>query len=532
AVRAALIGWVARLGAMAQRFFVLAAAEEAPVGALIAAHVEFAEALADSDGAPGPARLWRRDDGEAAADFVAELAEAARDFPPIRPAHYPGLIDALLAGRVVRPRFGDHPRLSIWGPLEARLQQPDLLILGGLNEGTWPAEPAPDPWMSRPMRQRFGLPAPERRIGLAAHDFAQALAAPRVALTRAERVDGTPTVPSRWLMRLDAVAKGAGLAFDPIRSDAPGAHLAWARALDVPDAVRPCPPPEPRPPVAARPRRLSVTAIGTWMADPYEIYARRILHLKALDPIEADPAAAERGQLIHDALSRFIDDCRASAPDGALPPDALDRLLRHGGETFESVMVYPGVRAFWWPRFRRIAAWVVDRERSRRPDALPLATEVEGGMAVPGPAGPFTLTARADRIDRRADGTLAVIDYKTGTVPTARQIRAGYAPQLPLEALIATAGGFDGVPPATAAELAYWKLSGGDPAGKVQSVKPDEIADLIATTGDGLARLIAEFDDPATPYRSQPRPDFVPHYTDYAHLARVLEWSAGGGAAE
>ncbi|NNG04161.1 MAG: double-strand break repair protein AddB [Inquilinus sp.] len=521
AERAALVEWVGRLAACFAPLARLAEGEAA-LGDLLAAHMAVAEALAATADEPGAARLWRHDDGEAAAGFAAELAEAAADFPALPLVRYPGLIEALMAGRVVRPRYGEHPRLSIWGPLEARLQSADLLILGGLNEGTWPADPAVDPWLSRPMRVQFGLPAPERRIGLAAHDVTQALAAPRVVLTRSERVEGAPTVPSRWLSRLAAVIGEDAMA--ALNGDgAPWRH--WTVALDRPDAVRPCPPPAPRPPVAARPRRLSVTGVGTWMTNPYAIYARHILRLEPLEAIEADPGAAERGEVIHNALSAFV-----ATDGGGLTDDALARLLAEGRVAFAALAAYPEAGAFWWPRFERIAAWFVGHEAERRAVAMPAATECKGRLSFDGPAGEFTLTARADRIDKRADGTLAIIDYKTGAVPTDKQIAAGYAPQLPLEALIAAAAGFEGVAAAAVAELAHWRLSGGDPAGEEKPVRI-VLDDLIRQTETGLRRLIARFDDPDTPYLARPRPDFIYRFDDYEHLARVLEWSAGGGEA-
>jgi len=515
---------LARRASLAEPFFSLTAARGRPLTALVEAHALFCEALAASDAEPGPARLWRREDGEAAAAFLSELYRAAGDMPPLAGRDYPPVLEALMAGRAVRPRYGGHSRLFVWGPLEARLQQPDVVVLGGLNEGTWPPDSQADPWMSRPMEKRFGLPPPERRIGLAAHDVAQLLAAPRVVLTRAERVGGAPSVPSRWLQRLDAVLDGAGLA-GALASG--GAYLDWLRQLDAPERVRPAAPPAPCPPVAARPRALSVTEIGKWMADPYAIYARRVLGLKPLDPLDADPGAAERGQIVHAALHRFIEGCLDGMPD-----DALDQLLGCGRAAFAPWFAYPGIAAFWWPRFERIAAWFVDRERERRAKAAPLAVERAGGCVLAGPEGDFRLRARADRIDRLADGRLAVIDYKTGTVPSDRMIAAGFAPQLPLEAAIASVGGFQGVDALEIGELVHWKLSGGDPAGELRPIKPEEMHDRIAEAWDGLLGLIARFDDPATPYLSQPRPAHARGDDDYAHLARVLEWSAGAGEAE
>ncbi|MGH6981348.1 MAG: double-strand break repair protein AddB, partial [Stellaceae bacterium] len=201
---------VSRLDAALAPLIRLLAARETGLADLVAAHVEAAEILSRSRDESGADRLWAGIAGETASQFVAELNAAARDYPAIPGADYPALFEALIAGAVVRPRFGLHPRLAIWGLLEARLQRADVTILGGLNEGIWPPQTESDAFLSRPMRQAFGLPAPEERIGVAAHDFAQGLGAPVVWLTRAARVEGAPTVPSRWLLRLDTVLKAAG----------------------------------------------------------------------------------------------------------------------------------------------------------------------------------------------------------------------------------------------------------------------------------------------------------------------------------
>jgi ATP-dependent helicase/nuclease subunit B len=392
------------------------------------------------------------------------------------------------------------------------------MILGGLNEGTWPPDVAADPWMSRPMREDFGLPLPERRIGLSAHDFVQACAAPRVALTRAERVQGTPTVPSRWLQRLDNLL----LALEqPWALDRGGHWTAWQQALDRPERIAPIARPAPVPPVSARPRRLSVTAIGTWMRDPYAIYARAVLDLKALDPIDADPGAADRGIFIHEALDRFLH----TVPAGETADGAYRRLVEIGRAAFGEALSRPGVWAFWWPRFLRIARGVVDEQEKRRGIATPLAIEGWGELVLPGPAGDFTLVAKADRIDHLASGKLAVIDYKTGAPPRAVDMESGHEPQLPLEAAMAARGGFAGVPPSAVAELAVWRLSGGATAGEIKEF--DAPMRLAEEAYAGLLHLIETYDDPATPYPAQPRADMAPRYSDYDHLARVKEWSAG-----
>ena len=514
---AAVIELVVELQAAAQAFAGLLTAAQTGLPALLQAHVDFAECLArDRDGV---CRLWHGDDGEAVMTLIAELMQAAGNLHPIAPTGYAALLTVLMDGRTLRPSWGRHPRLNIWGPLEARMQQADLLILGSLNEGTWPAEVDVDAWLSRPMRAQLGLPAPERRIGLAAHDFVQAAAAADVVLTRADKQQGAPTVPSRWLLRLDQVLAATKLELDTTAADA---LRGWQRALDAATPPKPTEPPACRPPLAARPRRLSVTRVETWQRDPYQIYARSILKLKALEPLDAAPGAAERGTAVHAALERFVVDF----PD-ALPADAYAHLLRLGEIAFGPWLERPGVRAFWWPRFQRVARWFIDTEPSRRRRQQPLRTEVNGTLELSGPAGGFTLTATADRIDRLADGRLAVIDYKTGTLPKPKEVKDGDAPQLPLEAAMAAAGGFEGIAPAEVGLLSFWHLTGGREPGRVHDLK-DPPAALAATALDRLQRLIDAFDDEATPYRSQPRPAAAPRFSDYDHLARVKEWSAGG----
>jgi ATP-dependent helicase/nuclease subunit B len=520
---AALGGFVAALGRALAPLAAALAARQTGLVDLAAAHVAAAEALAESDTEAGAARLWREPAGEAAAQTMNELLDAAADAPPLDGGDYPALFEALLSGRVVRPPYGRHPRLFIWGLLEARLQRADRIVLGGLNEGVWPPASDSDPWLSRPMRATFGLPPPERRVGAAAHDFAQAFGAPDVVLTRAARVEGAPTVPSRWLLRLDTVLRAAGHDGALLHDAEP---LAWQARLDAAARIPPHPP-EPRPPVAARPRALSVTQIETWRRDPYAIYARHVLRLKALEPLDADPGAADRGNFIHQALDRFLREFPL-----ALPEDGVARLLAFGRESFGAALDRPGVAAFWWPRFERIAEWYVAREAARRGSARTLASECRGRLTLSGPAGRFDLTAIADRIDRLDGGALAIVDYKTGTLPKVSDVALGYAPQLALEAAIAEAGGFTGIPAAPVASLSHWQLSGGDPPGSERDIDPDELRARIDEARAGLEALIARFDDIATPYRSVPRPDAAPRYSDYDHLARVKEWSVAGGDGE
>ncbi len=502
----------------------------APVAALDAL-VEAAEALASTDAIAGPARLWAQEEGEALATLLTQAREALSVLPHQDFAIVPALLDALLEGEVVRSRralrgrdaAGEHPRVFIWGLLEARLQAVDLVVLGGLTEGVWPPATDPGPWMSRPMRSRAGLPNPEEAIGQAAHDFVMAAcAAPDAILSTPRRRDAAPAVPARWLARLDAYLKGRELAL-PVHSAA-----AWAGMLDQPlGPPKPVRPPAPRPRAELRPRKLSVTEIETWLIDPYAIYARHVLRLRQLDPLEQETDASDYGSLVHEAMHDFLLDC-----SGAWPADARDRLRRCMEKTLRGKHLRPALTEWWAPRLRRIADWVVEQEVLRRCRFRPthVAGEVNGVWSLGVPGG-FQLSGRADRIERREDGSLAILDFKTGKPPGQGQVDAGLAPQLPLEAAMAAAGGFGPELAGPAGELTYWHLTGGFVAGEVLTLYKGVAADTQAGAAEAAARLrdlVIAFDDPARAYLSQPHPERVPRFPRYAQLARVAEWDLAG----
>lgn len=465
--------------------------------------------------------LWT---GEIGADAVVNLLQRLSESATfsISSADFPAFLATLMSEISVTRPAGADPRIHIWGTLEARLQSADLLIVAGLDEGVWPAETRTDPWLSRTMRAEIGLPPPERRIGLAAHDFAQAFAAPRVLLTRAEKRGGTPTVSSRWLQRLRALI---GEAADTKLKDRGGYYVALARDIDRwDDPPQPIKRPDPKPDVAHRPRRLSVTEIETLVRDPYAVYARHVLRLEPLDPLGMAPDYALRGSLIHEALGAFTQEWH-----GAYDAAAQARLNDVGSAVLAEIEAFPDIHAIWSIRFGAIARWLVDWEAQRSAEIAERHAEIAGTFETAAPAGPFILRGRADRVDLRHDGQIEVLDFKTGTPPSARRVLVGFAPQLGLEAAMVRAGAFgptfQGRSIANLGWIALGQVERGRPLRS--AVEEGWTADRVAD--ETLARfgaLIAAYDDPDRGFISRARPMFQTRYeSPYDHLARVREWA-------
>lgn len=481
-------------------------------------HIGLAERL--SAGSAGPAgAVWNEASGRAALDAMEGLRREARFGGSATAGEYSRLVTNVLSQAEVRDPDPVHANIMIWGTLEARVQGAELVILAGLNEGVWPARAEPDPWLNRAMRFDAGLLLPERRIGLAAHDFQQAIAAKEVWLTRSVRDDDEETVPSRWINRLTNLLNGlpdqGGVDALSRMTRRGNEWLAIAEDLEMPKPghrIAPAFRPSPAPPVNTRPRQLSVTQIKTLIRDPYAIYARKVLRLRKLDPLRKNPDAPLKGTVIHRILEQFL---RAGIPENRAAATA--RLLAIAEEVLERDAPWPAARHLWFAKVARIADFFLDGEARRSAIAEPLALEVSGQLAIEDPR--FLLTTKADRIDRSENGSLFIYDYKTGALPSEKQQRM-FEPQLLLEALIATEGGFEGISPSTVRGACYIGL-GADP--KFEDAPVDEIE------GDALrARLIAlishHLDEESgfTSRRAALKERFA---CDYDQLARFGEWS-------
>jgi ATP-dependent helicase/nuclease subunit B len=470
--------------------------EPMSLGALAKALAEAAQALAGD-------AAWRGPAGRMAADMLAELqASQAAAQLIVTAEDSVALLRQLLDERSVRPPYGGHPRIYIWGLLEARLQRADLVILGGLNEGVWPALAAPDPWLPPKVRASLELQTLDFRIGLAAHDFASALGAPEVLITRARRDARSPTVASRFLLRLNAISGGLPRARPLERI---------TRALDDPGAARPVERPAPSPPADQRPEKISVTAVDRLKADPFAFYAQGILKLRSIDPVDADYSARWKGEAVHKAFELWLqhDNCD---PDKLRP--RAERLL-------QDEAIHPMLRALWAPRLLEAIDWIADLERRNQADGRkPLKAEVDGEASVAG----VTVYGRADRIDRLPDGGLAIIDYKTGQPPSQKTVDAGFALQLGLLGLIGRAGGFEGVAGEPTA-FEYWSLARyrGQFGRLMRPDKDMGEGEFLAHAYANFAEAVQNWLTGSEPFTAKLNPAYAP-YGDYDQLMRLEEW--------
>ncbi|MBA3676220.1 MAG: double-strand break repair protein AddB [Sphingosinicella sp.] len=449
---------------------------------------------------------WAGAAGREAANLFAALEPASESGPGrLAPANLLPLLDQMMREVAVRPPYGQHPRIFIWGLLEARLQHADLMILGGLNEGGWPALPTPDPWLAPRLRAELGLPGLERQIGLSAHDLAGALGAREVLVTRARRDARAPAIASRFWLRLEAMTGGL------TRS---AHHRRWARELDRPASHRPASQPAPSPATALRPSTISVTEVDRLKADPFAFYARKMLRLSALDAIDADPSPAWRGSAVHEVLEAWMkeDDCDSSK-------------LHPRAEAFlAGASAHPLMRALWQPRLMEAVDWIASEvARNKAKGRRPIAAEAEGEIEIAG----IRLKGVADRIDRAADNSLIVVDYKTGTPPGPKAVADGFSMQLGLLGLIAEQGGFDeieGIP----ACFEYWSLAKkagalgfvASPVGGRNGIDADDFTNIAARNFIAAAQ---KWLTGAEPFTAKLHPEYAP-YGDYDQLMRVDEW--------
>lgn len=480
--------------------------EDAPLADLLDALVAAGEALCGE-------ALWAEGPGRSLSAFVDDLRGGALAEGTLLPKR--DLASALrhaMDGIAVRPPWGGHPRVAIYGLLEARMTRADLVICGGLTEGSWPAAPSPDPLLPPAVLRHLGVAGAEFRIGLAAHDLAGCLGAPQVVLSWARRDEGSPVIPSRFVLRVTAML-GEVLAEKHRETQA----VALARDIDVGRKQNPHPRPQPMPSAEQRKVAIAVTALDRLRADPYQFYAQAILGLRKLDALDAEPSPAWRGTAVHDILDRWHKD---GAPQG--------QLVATANQVLDTMSAHPLARSLWRPRLLAALEWIDGEVSALKAEGRRvLSTEARGEMHVDG----IRIHGRADRIDRMPDGSLAVVDYKTGSPPSGKMVASGFALQLGLIGMIAADGGFEGVA-GEPSHFEYWSLAKAkngnfgwrdEPIleGRKKSGIPRE--DFLPETDRYLREAIARWLNGDEPFTALLRPD-IGGYNDYDQLMRLDEW--------
>lgn len=532
--RQALEGWLTRDQSAASRAWAewiaglllpVSAAPAEELASRLDEHIALAEALAAGPEAPGSGALWETVAGEEAVAAMNALREAAPYGGRMENSDYAALIRQHLSGHDVRSSTQPHPRIAIWGTIEARTQLVDLCILAGLNEGTWPATPAQDPWMNRAMRRQSGMLAPERRIGLAAHDFQQALGAPEVILSRSARDAEAESVPARWLNRITNLLGGLGppgeRALEGMRARGNRLLAASSELARTGSGVQvsalPAPRPSPAPPAEARPRQLFVTSIATLIRDPYAIYARHVLGLRRLGPLSAAADPAMRGTVLHAVMERALRErFDFSAPLEA----AVDGLCRLAREVIDQHVPWPATARIWQARFAAIAPALIVKEADFQALGIPVVIEKTGSVSLAN--GQFRVLAKPDRIDLLSSGGCAVFDYKSGTAPPSEMQVENFDKQLLIEAAIAELGGFDDLGARRAERIGYICLgrpdNSRDEALEIEGLwRPRQVM-------QDLAALIHFYDDPDNGYTARRAPELLQYASDYDHLSRFGEW--------
>jgi len=513
-----LLKWLYQVNKTSRRFCTLVASNNVALKTLLNAHLSFSTWLCQAEDTPATAIPWTTRDDKAVYQHLKTLGDILEGSMVVDGKEYSDIFQTLLSDVAITEQTYNKSSIYTCTPRDAVFQTMGLNILAGMNEDFWPSQSKGGGWLSNPMRQSIGLPSAGAIKGISTLEFHQCFGAPQVVLTRSKKWNGVATTPSFHFSRLKSTLERANL-YQSVDQSTHWNALAQQLDLEGPSVMK-SQRPAPRPPLSARPRSLSATQIEQWMRDPYSIFVSMILQIRPLRPVDAKLRPVDYGQMVHSALENFVE-----RHPTTLPSDALEELLEFGRAAFAFVRLRPEFFAFWWPRFERSAAYFIEQEMKTRPYHASSHTEVTGSAIIDLPTGKFTLTAKADRINLRRDGTIDIIDYKTGTPSTPQQILTGTKPQLLLEAVIALHGSYQDINTRQLNSLVSLRLNGGFPAGQYQSIE-DGITSRATQFLSKLTDLIGTFDDKMTPYYCVPNSDFPPRYNEFKHLSRMEEWLA------
>jgi len=485
---------------------------------ILRAHLKLAELLAESDEKTGEERIWGSKTGEKISSFFADLIASSESFILDSPKKsYKGLFETLITGEIYYPEKEYSSNVKLLSPMEARLQSFDLVILAGLNNGVWPSEKS-NIWMSRSMRREFGLPSLRRDVGKSAHDFCGLFSSEKVILTRSKKVGGKPSIISPWLQRIVTLLDASNLQNE---LDLEKYWRKWAHLIDEPEKYERISYPAPTPPSEARPKELYVTSIEKLMRNPYSLYAAKILKLKKLDDIDREPNAADFGNVIHDILEQYAENYQNGSFE-----EEYQRICEIGFNKFDELKNRPSVYSLWWNRFENIAQWFVNIEAIRRKNISDIYLEKTGEISLSCGSTEFKLKAKADRIEVLKNGEVSIVDYKTGGYPSDKDVSLGISPQLILEALIISKGGFMEVGSKKSADISYWKVTGRAANNNEKIVfSGEKLEKIVHDSYEGIKSVFEIFSNPETPYLATPYSKREEKYNDYEHLSRNSEWS-------
>ena len=483
-------------------------------------HIALSDNIANGsdDTNAGEKQFWQGASGAPIRQIIDRLNETNETTLKCELRDYIGIFKGLLAQDSLRETTTTHPRVLIWGTLEARVQGADLYILSGLNEGTWPEIGDSDPWLNRQMRKDAGLRVPERKIGLSAHDYQQLICQKNVWITRSIRSNDAETVPSRWVNRLLNLLNGLPNQQGPIALE----HMRkrGANWLELSESVdnalndefsKSTMRPAPCPPLSARPKSLAVTDIRTLIRDPYSIYAKHILRLRRLNPLNAIPDARMRGTIVHEVLENYFHEWPNLSEN-----QRRERFAEILEANLHRSVPWPSTQVFWRNRLDNVTNWLIDGEIERRKTAQPIGFEASGRLEIPDLN--FSVRAIADRIDQRSDGSLVIYDYKTGAAPTERQ-QLFFDKQLYLLALLAEQSGFKNIEPNAVYSAAFIGLGTPPKVVKMPSEK-----ERIDTAYQKLRQLISRYQETDQGYTARRALFKSDDFSDYDHLSRYGEW--------
>lgn len=457
----------------------------------------------------GIGSIYDTPEGEKFKGWIASVMVSPLGKTTLEMQHFPSILRELMDAIPVSKAWGYHPRVFILGPLETRLLSFDRVILADFNEGRWPRKSSDAVWMNQRMRQDVGIVSDVIQMSQEADDLRALLSLKEVFITRALRVDGSPSVPSRWLLRLQAFCTQKNVQLSSVDHYKEWARLIWHEPLKkVNPLLRPLEKPMALPPLGARPKRLTISGLNLLKRNPYAFYVNSILKLNALKPLIHQLDALQFGVRLHQVLA----DALILEDSGSrLTHDVLNAL---GGRIFASYTSSPLWRYFWQHRLNECFDHFLSLDKNLSYAPQKRFGEVKVTFPFHTDFGDFEIIAKADRLDLITPHGAVLIDYKTGRTPTASSIKKGEDIQLALEGVMVNEGAFRICDAQVTKGLEYWDLKNG------RRVSVEEVDTVIGNAESALIELLEQYYKVGAAYKIN-----FDHLSDeIRHFSRWEEW--------